>query len=258
MYFEVFKGLMLPFLGTAVGAACVFFIKKDFKKWLKVAISGFAAGVMIAASVWSLLIPAMEYESSLALGSLSFLPALFGLWVGVVFMLLIDRFIPEFNFTEGNLSALGESKMLLLSVFIHNIPEGMAVGVAYAAYLSCASPDSLSGALALALGIAIQNIPEGAIISTPLASNGMKKAKAFFYGIISGIVEPIGAFLTVLALSLVLPVLPILLGFAAGAMIYAVIKELLPIISEDRSSYAGVIFFAMGFSVMMMLDVALG
>ncbi len=258
MYFEIFKGLIFPFLGTAIGSACVFFIKKELKSGLKAAISAFAGGVMIAASVWSLLIPAMEYEASLSLGRLAFLPALCGMWLGVLFLLLTDRFIPESDIIEAKLSHLGENKMLLLSVFIHNLPEGMAVGVAYAAYLSCGRADALSGALALSLGIAIQNIPEGAIISMPLASSGMKKRNAFLCGVISGIVEPIGGFLTVLALSLVLPILPLLLGFAAGAMIYAVIKELMPTVVREPTSNLGILFFAAGFSFMMMLDVALG
>ncbi len=256
MYFEIFKGLAFPFLGTALGAACVFFLKKELKKGLKEAISGFAAGVMVAASVWSLLIPAMEYESSQKLGFFSFLPATLGLWLGIIFLLLIDKFLPESKITKSD--HFQNNKMLLLSVSMHNLPEGMAVGVAYAAYLSSGSSIALSGALALSLGIAIQNFPEGAIISLPLASDGMKKCKAFLYGILSGIIEPIGALLTLIAVSFVLPILPVLLGFAAGAMIYAVIKELMPIISTNKDSYVGVIFFALGFSFMMMLDVALG
>ncbi len=258
MYFEAFKGLMLPFLGTAAGAACVFFVKKELKRGFKIAISGFASGVMIAASVWSLLIPAMEYESSRALGHFAFIPATVGLWLGMLFLLLIDKFVPEIDFLSRGTATLGQSKMLLLSVTMHNLPEGMAVGVAYAAYLSSGSIDAFSGALALALGIAVQNLPEGAIISMPLAGEGMKKGKAFLYGILSGIIEPLGGFLTVLALPLVLPILPILLGFAAGAMLYAVIKELMPIISSDEKSMLGVLFFGAGFSFMMMLDVALG
>ncbi len=258
MYFEAFKGLMLPFIGTAAGAACVFFIKNGLKKGFKEAISGFAGGVMIAASVWSLLIPAMEYESSVALGRFAFLPAVVGLWLGILFLLIIDKIVPEVDFLSHRSAKFGENKMLLLSVTLHNLPEGMAVGVAYAAYLSSGSIDAFSGALALALGIAVQNLPEGAIISMPLAGEGMKKSKAFLYGVLSGIVEPIGAILTILALPLVLPALPVLLGFAAGAMIYAVVKELMPIISESEKSMLGVLFFGLGFSFMMMLDVALG
>ncbi len=258
MNFDVFKGIMLPFIGTTAGAACVFFIKNGLKKGFKKAISGFASGVMIAASVWSLLIPAMEYESSQRLGRFAFLPAVIGLWIGIIFLLIIDKLVPEVDFLSQGTSHLGESKMLLLSVTLHNLPEGMAVGVAYAAYLSGGNIEAFSGAFALALGIAVQNLPEGAIISLPLAGEGMKKSRAFIYGTLSGIIEPIGAFLTVLALPLVLPALPVLLGFAAGAMIYAVIKELMPIISREEGSMLGVLFFGLGFSFMMMLDVALG
>ena len=254
MYFEVLKGVLLPFLGTTLGAACVFFMKKGLKKSLKEAISGFAAGVMIAASVWSLLIPAMEYESSTRLGAFSFLPATIGLWIGVLFLLIIDKIFPE----TKSLGKLEENKMLFLSVSLHNLPEGMAVGVVYAALIASGTLEGLSGALALSLGIAIQNFPEGAIISMPLASDGMNKAKSFLFGVLSGIIEPIGAILTLLALSFVLPLLPYLLGFAAGAMIYAVLKELSPIITRDKRSNIGIIAFSAGFSFMMMLDVALG
>lgn len=258
MYFEVFKGIFLPFVGTTLGAACVFFIKKGLKKGLKEAISGFAAGVMIAASVWSLLIPAMEYESSLNLGIFSFLPATIGLWLGVLFLLLIDKFIPEPSLACDSISELSENKMLFLSVSLHNLPEGMAVGVVYAALLSSGNLDNLSGAFALAMGIAIQNFPEGAIISMPLASSGIKKCKAFLYGVLSGIIEPIGAIITLLAITFILPLLPYLLGFAAGAMIYAVLKELCPIMTSDEKSNIGILFFSTGFSFMMILDVALG
>ena len=254
MHYEIFKGILLPFLGTALGASCVFFMKKGLKKGLKEAISGFAAGVMIAASVWSLLIPALEYESSQRLGILSFVPATLGLWFGIFFLLFIDKVLPEGK-ANGHLR---ENKMLFLSVSLHNLPEGMAVGVVYAALLSSGTLDGLSGALALSLGIAIQNFPEGAIISLPLASEGIGKTKSFIYGVLSGIIEPIGAILTLLALSVVVPLLPYLLGFAAGAMIYAVIKELSPIITRNKKSNVGIIAFTAGFSFMMILDVALG
>ncbi len=254
MHYEVFKGILLPFLGTALGASCVFFMKKELKKWLKEAISGFAAGVMIAASVWSLLIPALEYERSQMLGIFSFVPAVIGLWVGVFFLLFIDKILPEGK-VNGHLQ---ENKMLFLSVSLHNLPEGMAVGVVYAALLSSGTLNGLSGALALSLGIAIQNFPEGAIISLPLASEGVGKTRAFVYGVLSGIIEPIGAILTLLALSIVVPLFPYLLGFAAGAMIYAVIKELSPIITRNKKSNAGIVAFTAGFSFMMILDVALG
>ena len=258
MYFEIFKGILLPFVGTTLGAACVFFMKCGLKKGLKEAISGFAAGVMIAASVWSLLIPAMEYESAAGLGVFSFFPAACGLWLGVLFLLLIDKLLPEPNLSPSNMGDLQENKMLFLSVSLHNLPEGMAVGVVYAAMLSSGNLSGLSGALALSLGIAIQNFPEGAIVSMPLASDGMKKGRAFLYGVLSGVIEPIGAVLTLLALSLVLPLLPYLLGFAAGAMIYAVLKELAPIITRDEKSNIGILSFTAGFSFMMILDVMLG
>ena len=256
MHLNILSGILIPFLGTSLGAACVFFMKRQLTARSKELISGFAAGVMIAASVWSLLIPAMEYESSLSLGLLSFLPAALGLWMGMIFLLMINKCLPE---PDGSTSALmSENKMLFLSVTMHNLPEGMAVGVIYAALLSAPTPAALSGALALSLGIAVQNFPEGAIISMPLAHCGLKKSKAFIYGVASGIIEPIGAILTLLAVSFILPLLPYLLGFAAGAMIFAVIKELSPIMIRDESSHAGVLSFAAGFSFLLMLDVALG
>ena len=258
MYFEIFKGIFLPFLGTALGSACVFFMRNTMKRTIKQAISGFAAGVMIAASVWSLLIPALEYESVKSLGVFSFLPAAIGLWFGIAFLLIMDKILPEPNIASSELCQLKESKMLVLSVALHNLPEGMAVGVVYAALLSSNSLAGLSGALALSLGIAVQNFPEGAIVSMPLASEGIKKSKSFLYGVLSGAIEPVGAIITLLAISFILPLLPYLLGFAAGAMIYAVIKELSPIITEDSESNIGIISFGMGFSFMMILDVALG
>lgn len=258
MYFEVLAGCLLPLLGTTLGAACVFFVKKDINRRFREAISGVASGVMVAASVWSLLIPAMEYESSRTLGRLAFLPASLGLWCGIAFLSLTSRLLSRVD--EGaHLKAkmsFGESSMLFCSVTLHNLPEGMAVGVVYAALLAAPSGEALGGALALSIGIAIQNFPEGAIISVPLCADGMKKRKAFLYGLSSGIIEPVGAALTLMAVSVILPVLPFLLGFAAGAMIYAVIKELMPFLcSEDES---GAVFFALGFSLMMMLDVAFG
>ena len=257
MLFEVSIGILLPFLGTTFGAACVFFMRKTLNDLTKKAICGFAGGVMIAASVWSLLIPSLEYESSKVLGFFSFIPALSGLWLGVVFLIAMDKILPEPSFNDPP-SGLKENRMLVWSVSLHNLPEGMAVGIIYAAMISSGSYENLSGAFALSLGIAIQNFPEGAIVSTPLASDGMKKEKAFLYGFVSGIIEPLGALITILALSVVIPLLPYLLGFAAGAMIYAVIKELTPIITKDERSNIGVLFFTLGFSFMMMLDVTLG
>ena len=257
MIYETLKGVLLPFLGTTLGAACVFFMKSELKPTLKSTISGFAGGVMIAASIWSLLIPAIENESSKNLGVFSFLPASIGLWLGLLFLILMDFFLPEPPVSSSFLQ-LQKNKMLLLSVTLHNLPEGMAVGVIYAAMISSGTLDGLSGAFALSLGIAIQNFPEGAIISMPLASGGIKRSKAFLLGILSGIIEPLGALITLLAISFVVPILPYLLGFAAGAMIYAVVKELMPIIIEDDSSNIGIISFFSGFSFMMILDVALG
>lgn len=253
MYLKIFWGIIIPFIGTTLGALCVYFIKRKFDRRLVHILNGFAAGVMIAASIWSLLIPAMEYESSLALGKLSFLPALTGLWLGIGFMFLIEKFIPSPDSED-----LLKKNMLFWSVTLHNLPEGMAVGVLYAALLQDNSPHLLSAAFALSIGIAIQNFPEGAIISMPLYSKGMKKTKAFALGALSGIVEPIGAIVTILAVSFVLPFLPALLGFAAGAMIFAVLKELMPSIASKEGSTLGTVFFAIGFSCMMMLDVALG
>lgn len=253
MYFKIFLGVIIPFIGTTLGAVCVYFMKKNFSHRIVYILNGFAAGVMIAASIWSLLIPAMEYESSLAFGKLSFLPALIGLWLGIGFMFLIEKIVPSPDNDE-----IVKKNMLFWSVTLHNFPEGMAVGVLYAAVLKDGAPHLLSAAFALSIGIAIQNFPEGAIISMPLYNKGMSKTKAFALGALSGIVEPIGAIITILAVSFVLPLLPALLGFAAGAMIFAVLKELMPNISSRDGSTIGTIFFVIGFSCMLMLDVALG
>ena len=255
-----FFGLLLPFLGTALGAACVFFMQKSLGDLVQRSLAGFAAGVMVAASVWSLLIPAIE--QSAALGRLSFLPAFTGFWLGVLFLLALDHLIPHLHIgseqAEGPKSKLGRTTMMVLAVTLHNIPEGMAVGVMYAGLLSENAQITAASALALSLGIAIQNFPEGAIISMPLRAEGESEGKAFLGGVLSGIVEPIGAVLTILAARLVIPALPYLLSFAAGAMLYVVVEELIPEMSRGRHSNVGTIFFAVGFSVMMALDVALG
>ena len=259
MYFAVILGYMIPFFGTLLGAACVIFMKKELGGRFKRALSGIAAGVMVAASVWSLLIPAMEYTSAASLGRLAFFPALLGVWFGILFLLLTAVLLSNVRDTELLGKAhrtFGENSMLFASVTLHNLPEGMAVGVVYAALIAEPSGEALGGALALSIGIAIQNFPEGAIISMPLCADGMKKSRAFAYGVISGIVEPLGAALTLLAVSVVLPVLPFLLGFAAGAMIYAVVKELMPLASQEGA--LGAVFFALGFSIMMVLDVVFG
>ncbi len=260
MDLSVCYGIIIPFLGTSAGAACVFFMKKNMSEQLSRILTGVAAGVMVAASVWSLLIPAMEQSGGM--GRLAFIPAVTGFWGGILFLLLLDHVIPHLhqhsNSVEGPKSRLQRTTMMVLAVTLHNIPEGMAVGVVYAGYLAGNRNISAMAALALSLGIAIQNFPEGAIISMPLRAEGMKKGKAFCGGVLSGIVEPIGAVLTILAAGVVIPALPYLLSFAAGAMLYVVVEELIPEMSQGKHSNIGTVFFAVGFSVMMMLDVALG
>ena len=260
MQLQTFYGILIPFLGTTLGAACVFFLKNAPGDKVQRSLTGFAAGVMVAASVWSLLIPAIEQSAHL--GALAFLPAFLGFWIGVLFLLALDHIIPHLHVqsgqTEGPKSHLQRTTMMVLAVTLHNIPEGMAVGVVYAGFLSGSAQISAAGALALSLGIAIQNFPEGAIISLPLRADGMKKSKAFINGVLSGVVEPIGAVLTILAAQLVIPALPYLLSFAAGAMLYVVVEELIPEMSQGSHSNIGTVFFAVGFSAMMVLDVALG
>ncbi len=254
------QGLLLPFAGTALGSACVFFLKNEMNLTVQRILTGFAAGVMTAASVWSLLIPALEQAEPM--GRLSFIPAVIGFLLGIAFLLLLDHVIPHLHMNsdqaEGPHANLKKTTMLVLAVTLHNIPEGMAVGVVYAGVLSGNVAISASAALALALGIAIQNFPEGAIISMPLHSQGMSRTKAFSMGALSGIVEPVGSALTILLTALFVPVMPYLLSFAAGAMIYVVIEELIPEMSEEPHSDTGTIAFALGFAVMMILDVALG
>ena len=257
---DAFWGILIPFLGTSLGAGCVFFLKNSLRDGIQRALTGFAAGVMVAASVWSLLIPAMEQAANL--GKLAFFPAAVGFWLGILFLLLLDHLIPHLHQNslqaEGPKSQLQRTTMMVLAVTLHNIPEGMAVGVVYAGYLAGTAQITAAGALALSLGIAIQNFPEGAIISMPLRAEGMKKGRAFWGGVLSGIVEPIGAVLTILAAGIVVPALPYLLSFAAGAMLYVVVEELIPEMSQGQHSNVGTVFFAVGFSVMMVLDVALG
>ena len=257
---DAFYGILIPFLGTSLGAASVFFFKQSLGDHVQRALTGFAAGVMVAASIWSLLIPAME--QSAFLGRLSFFPAAAGFWLGILFLLLLDHIIPHLHRNsekaEGPHSKLQRTTMMVLAVTLHNIPEGMAVGVVYAGYLSGTAQITAAGALALSLGIAIQNFPEGAIISMPLRAEGMSKSRSFWGGVLSGIVEPIGAVLTILAASVIVPALPYLLSFAAGAMMYVVVEELIPEMSQGEHSNIGTVFFAVGFSLMMVLDVALG
>lgn len=258
----VFYGIMVPFLGTSLGAACVFGMKKTLDGSIQRALTGFAAGVMVAASIWSLLIPAIEQSAGLE--HWSFVPAAAGFWMGILFLMLLNCAIPQIHekreHGKKERSRLQRTTMLVLAITLHNIPEGMAVGAVYAGYLAGNAQMTAAGALVLSLGIAIQNFPEGAIISMPLRAEGMKKGKAFLYGVLSGIVEPIAAFFTIWATRLVVPILPYLLSFAAGAMLYVVVEELIPEMQErtQKHSSVGTIFFAAGFSVMMILDVALG
>ena len=257
---NIFIGILIPFAGTTLGAACVLFMKKLLGKSVQRSLAGFAAGVMVAASIWSLLIPAMEQSKNM--GVFSFFPALIGFWIGVLFLLLLDHLIPHLhvgsNQAEGAQSKLNRTTMMVLAVTLHNIPEGMAVGVMYAGFLAGNVQITAASALALSLGIAIQNFPEGAIISMPLRAEGESKKKAFLGGVLSGIVEPVGAVLTMIAAQFIIPVLPYLLSFAAGAMLYVVVEELIPEMSQGEHSNIGTVFFAVGFSLMMVLDVALG
>lgn len=257
---QITGAVLLPFLGTVLGSAFVFFLKGAMDRRLQRALTGFASGVMVAASIWSLIIPAMEQSEHM--GKLAFLPAFVGVWGGFLFLLLLDHFIPHLhlnsNSPEGAPCGLGKSTMMVLAVALHNLPEGMAVGVVAAGWLTGSESISAAGALALSLGIALQNLPEGAIISMPLKSNGMKRGRAFAYGVASGAVEPLGAVITILLAGLMVPILPYLLAFSAGAMLYVVVEELIPEMSEGEHSNIGTVFFAAGFTLMMVLDVALG
>lgn len=257
---EVFLGILIPFAGTTLGAACVFFMKNTLGVSVHRSLCGFAAGVMVAASIWSLLIPSIEQSEHL--GIFSFLPAFVGFWTGVLFLLALDNLIPHLhvgsNEAEGIKSKLNRTTMIVLAVTLHNIPEGMAVGVMYAGFLAGNTQITAASALALSIGIAIQNFPEGAIISMPLKDEGVSKGKAFLGGVLSGVVEPIGAVLTILISQRIIPLLPYLLSFAAGAMLYVVVEELIPEMSQGKHSNIGAVFFAVGFSLMMVLDVALG
>ena len=257
---DILIGLLIPFAGTAAGSACVFFMRKELGRLVQKALTGFAAGVMVAASIWSLIIPAMEQSAHL--GKLAFAPAAGGFWAGVLFLLLLDSVIPHLHMNadkaEGPKSRLARTTMMVLAVTLHNIPEGMAVGVVFAGLVSGSAEITGGAALALAIGIAIQNFPEGAIISMPLHAEGKSKFGAFMSGMLSGAVEPIFGALTILAVGFIVPAMPFLLSFAAGAMMYVVVEELIPEMSEGEHSNIGVVCFAVGFTVMMALDVALG
>ena len=259
MTIDVMIGILIPFLGTSLGAAMVFILKRQISDNLQKILTGFAAGVMVAASFWSLLNPALE--SSESMGTLSFVPAAVGFLVGIGFLLLLDEVTPHMHFNnqeEGPRLGLKRTTKLILAVTLHNIPEGMAVGVVYAGFRSGSEGISAAGAMALALGIAIQNFPEGAIVSMPLRAEGMDKGKTFLFGVLSGVVEPVAALITILAAGAVVSVMPYLLAFAAGAMMYVVVEELIPEMSEGEHSNLGTIAFSLGFVLMMILDVALG
>ena len=260
MPLEAVSAVILPFLGTTIGAGLVFFMKGALNQRVQRILTGFAAGVMVAASVWSLIIPAMDQSAHM--GKLAFIPAFVGVWAGFLFLLVLDHLIPHLHLNsdcpEGTPCGLGKSAMLFFAVALHNLPEGMAVGVVLASWLAGEQSISFAGALALSLGIALQNLPEGAIISMPLKSSGLSRRRAFAYGVASGAVEPLGAIATLLLASFVVPALPYLLAFAAGAMLYVVVEELIPEMSQGEHSNVGTIFFAVGFTLMMVLDVALG
>lgn len=257
---QILIGIVLPLMGTALGSGMVFFLRGSMKPAMQKALLGFASGVMIAASVWSLLIPAIEMSEELY--KYAWFPAAVGFLLGIGFLLLMDTVIPHLHVNaekpEGRQSRLGRSAMLMLAVTLHNFPEGMAVGVVFAGALSGDVMLSTASAFALAIGIAIQNFPEGAIISMPLASRGMSRWKAFSFGALSGIVEPLGAILTILLAGLIQPALPYILSFAAGAMIYVVVEELIPESQSGEHSNIGTIGAALGFALMMVLDIALG
>lgn len=260
MLSRVLQGIFLPFIGTLSGAACVFAMRGSLHEKIQRALTGFAAGVMAAASVWSLLIPAMDQAADM--GKWAFIPAVVGFWLGVLFLLALDRTIPHLHQNsdepEGPHTRLKRTTMLVLAVTLHNVPEGMAVGVVLAGWMAGNETITVTGAIALSIGIAIQNFPEGAVISMPLRAEGMGKGQAFLYGVLSGAVEPLAAVLTIGAAGLILPALPYLLSFAAGAMIYVVVEELIPEASAGEHSNLGTLFFAAGFAIMLALDVALG
>ena len=258
--FHIILGILIPFLGTTIGAGCVFFVQKEIKPVIQKMLLGFASGIMVAASVWSLLIPAMEMCESA--GKLAFIPAAVGFSIGMLFLWMLDKLIPHLHMgsdtPEGPKSNLKKTTMLVFAVTLHNLPEGLAVGVVFAGLLTGSAPITVAGAFALTIGIAIQNFPEGAIISLPLHSEGQSKLRAFIMGTLSGVVEPIGALVTILCAKVLVPIVPYMLAFAAGAMIYVVVEELIPESAQGEHSDMGTMGFAVGFLIMMILDVALG
>lgn len=257
---QILIGILIPFLGTILGAATVFLIKDKLSQKIEKILLGFAAGVMIAASVWSLIIPSIEMAEEQ--GTIEWIPATIGFLLGITFLLILDSTIPHMHLEsekpEGIKTKLKKTTMLVLAVTLHNIPEGMAVGVLFAGAIIGNTGVTIAGALTLAIGIAIQNFPEGAIISMPLKSEGISKTKSFLYGALSGIVEPIAAIITILLTNVIVSILPYLLSFAAGAMIYVVVEELIPESQTGEHSNIGTIGVAIGFVIMMILDVALG
>lgn len=257
---DILYGLLLPFIGTSLGAAMVFFLREEIKPWLQKLLLGFASGVMIAASVWSLLIPSINMATDS--GGVEWLPAVVGFLAGMFALLLLDSLVPHLHLDsstpEGVKSDFGRSAMLVLAVTLHNIPEGMAIGVVFAGVMSQSAELSMAAAMALSFGIAIQNFPEGAIVSMPLKSSTRSRSKAFAYGVASGVVEPLAALITILLIDILHPILPYLLAFAAGAMIYVVVEELIPESQAGKHSNVGTIGVAIGFALMMLLDVALG
>ena len=257
---DVLYGLMLPFIGTSLGAAMVFFLRGEIKPWLQKLLLGFASGVMIAASVWSLLIPSIDMAADS--GGVEWLPAVVGFLMGMFALLLLDSLVPHLHLDsaepEGVKSGFGRSAMLVLAVTLHNIPEGMAVGVVFAGVMTQSAELSMAAAMALSFGIAIQNFPEGAIVSMPLKNSTRSRSKAFAYGVASGVVEPLAAIITIFLIDILHPILPYLLAFAAGAMIYVVVEELIPESQSGKHSNVGTIGVALGFALMMLLDVALG
>ncbi|MBQ7160462.1 MAG: ZIP family metal transporter [Clostridia bacterium] len=259
MWLNVAIGILIPFLGTTLGAACVFFLKKEISERLSRALSGFAAGIMVSASFFSLILPALSQAESY--GKLSFIPVGLGFFAGMLFLLVLDLLVPHVHLDkseEGPRTGLKKTTKLFLAVSLHNLPEGMVVGIVFAGWMYGKSEITLAGATVLAVGIALQNFPEGAIVSMPLRAEGMPKSKTFVYGMLSGIIEPIGALMTAFAASLFLPIMPYLLAFAAGAMFYVVVEELVPEMAKGEHNNAGTVFFAIGFVIMMALDIAFG
>lgn len=257
---QIIIGILIPFIGTSLGAGCVLFMKNQISQTLHKTLTSFSAGVMLAASIWSLIIPSIE--QSAFEGRLAFIPAVVGFWLGILFLLFTNMIISHLHVDNTKVHKQNEhftkTAIMVFAIILHNIPEGMAVGVIYAGLLCGNSAITITGALSLAIGIAIQNFPEGAIISMPIHAVGINKGKSFLYGVLSGIVEPIGAVITILAAEQIIPALPYMLSFAAGSMIYVILNELVPDMFEGEHSNMGVIFFAVGFSIMMALDVALG